>query len=140
MLDILIILVIGFATKVVDLEDFSADTLQKEKFSIFITATYGEGEPTDNARSFHKWLKKTSRGDDKKLLAGLSYCVFGLGNRQYEKFNEMGKDIDARLERIGANRLVPIGLGDDDKSMEVLYMMCSIYNLPYYLSNYMWYS
>ena len=45
-------------------------------------------------------------------------CVFGLGNRQYEHFNRMGKTTNASLERLGATRVVAYGEGDDDGNLE----------------------
>jgi len=40
--------------------------------------------------------------------------VFGLGNKTYEHYNEMGHYVDKRLEQLGANRIFELGLGDDD--------------------------
>lgn len=39
---------------------------------VFVVATYGEGEPTDNARDFYEWMKKDH---DPKMLSNLKYCV-----------------------------------------------------------------
>ena len=33
--------------------------------------------------------------------------------RRYAKFNATGKRLDKRLEMLGGQRLVPLGLGDD---------------------------
>ncbi len=52
------------------------------------------------------------------LLSGLRYCVFGLGNRQYEHFNAMGRLVNARLSAIGAAPVYKYSEGDDDGSME----------------------
>ena len=71
-------------------------------------ATYGEGDPTDNAEQLHQWMQ---RDHD---LSGLKYAVFGLGNKTYEYYNEIGKYFDKRLEKLNGSRLVPLGLGDDD--------------------------
>lgn len=35
-------------------------------------------------------------------LAGLKYCVFGLGNRQYEHYNKMGRLTNEKLAAMGA--------------------------------------
>jgi len=45
--------------------------------------------------------------------------VFGLGNRQYEMFNKVAKDVDAKMEKLGAERCYQLGLGDDDGTLEV---------------------
>lgn len=72
-------------------------------------ATYGEGDPTDNAQELYDQLQ-TDAWD----LKGLKYAVFGLGNKTYEHFNEMGIFFDKRLAELGGNRLLPMGVGDDD--------------------------
>ena len=42
--------------------------------AIFCMATYGEGDPTDNAQELYDWLKDTSES-----LEGLKYTVSGCG-------------------------------------------------------------
>ncbi len=44
--------------------------------------------------------------------------MFGLGNKTYEHFNEMGIFTDKRLEEVGARRIHKLGLGDDDANLE----------------------
>lgn len=81
--------------------------------AIFCLATYGEGDPTDNAMEFYEWLQN---GDPD--LSGLHYAVFGLGNKTYEHYNEVGKYVDKRLDELGATRVYELGLGDDDANIE----------------------
>jgi len=80
----------GFKARAVDLDKWKgADVAARGGFAIFVMATYGEGDPTDNAAEFHKWLSRTDHASG--LLAGLRYTVFGLGNKRYEHYNKMGK-------------------------------------------------
>ncbi|KAF0030569.1 hypothetical protein F2P81_017300 [Scophthalmus maximus] len=86
----------------------------KNSLAIFCMATYGEGDPTDNAQDFYDWLQE----NDDEDLSGLNYTVFALGNKTYEHYNAMGKYVDKRLEELGAKRIFDIGLGDDDGNLE----------------------
>ena len=84
--------------------------------AVFLTATYGEGDPSDNAVDFVKWISSGEHPTD--LLSELRFTVFGLGNKTYEYYNRTGKVVNARLESLGAQRVYAYGEGDDDKDME----------------------
>ena len=109
----------GFQGEKIDLEDFEPEQLSptgedgKPMLHMFAVATYGEGEPTDNAIGFSKWLKSAD-----PELSGVQFCVFGLGNTQYEHYNAMGRLVNKLLEERGADRAYDYGEGDDDGTLE----------------------
>ncbi|KAL6728710.1 hypothetical protein Aduo_010453 [Ancylostoma duodenale] len=84
---------------------------------VFCMATYGEGDPTDNAQQLYEYINTTDTD-----FKGVKYAVFGLGNKTYEHFNAVGKLFDKRLEELGAERAFPLGLGDDDANLEEDFM------------------
>lgn len=96
-----------------DMEDISKLADIENSLAIFCMATYGEGDPTDNAQEFNEFL--TSGDID---LSGMKYAVFGLGNKTYEHYNSAGKFVDKRLGELGADRVFELGLGDDDANIE----------------------
>lgn len=92
--------------------------LSSDVASVFLVATYGDGEPPDSVQPFYNWVREDAKGP--KLLKNLNYCVFGLGNSTYEKFNQFAKDLDHTLQSTGARQLCPLRLGDDDKRYAAL--------------------
>lgn len=107
---------IGFAAEAIDLEEYDPEELAEEPLVIFVTATYGEGEPTDNAKEFYEWLMSEDRDAD--MMSSVKFTVFGLGNTTYEHYNAIGRAIDRRMEELGATRVYRRGEGDDDSSLE----------------------
>eukprot|EP01132_Coremiostelium_polycephalum_P005286 gene5286-6579_t len=107
---------IGIPCEVVDLETYDPEDLASEYFAMFVVATHGEGDPTDNAKDFYLWLTSTDR--EAGMLKDLPYCVFGLGNKTYEHYNAVARVFDKKLEDLGAKRVFERGEGDDDATLE----------------------
>uniref|UniRef100_A0A672HRS4 NADPH--cytochrome P450 reductase n=1 Tax=Salarias fasciatus TaxID=181472 RepID=A0A672HRS4_SALFA len=97
-----------------DMGELSRLSEIENSLAIFCMATYGEGDPTDNAQDFYDWLQE----NDDEDLSKLNYTVFALGNKTYEHYNAMGKYVDKRLAELGATRIFDLGLGDDDGNLE----------------------
>jgi len=100
-----------------DLTELGKDDFEEElggpALAVFCLATYGEGDPTDNAQAFFDWLQEGGIE-----FNGLRYAVFGLGNSTYEHFNAMGKFVDTEMEKMGGKRVHNLGQGDDDVNIE----------------------
>ncbi|KAF2631203.1 hypothetical protein BU25DRAFT_455524 [Macroventuria anomochaeta] len=112
----------GLKTMVADLEEYdfdNLDTFPDDKLAVFVLATYGEGEPTDNAVEFYEFIGSEDinfsegGGADDKPLGNLKYVAFGLGNNTYEHYNSMVRNVDKYLTKLGATRLGAAGEGDD---------------------------
>ncbi|CAN8103023.1 unnamed protein product [Discula destructiva] len=109
----------GLDTMVADLEDYdyeNLDTFPEDKVVMFVLATYGEGEPTDNAVDFYEFIT----GEDVQFseskepaLENLKYVAFGLGNNTYEHYNSMVRNVSKALDKLGATRIGEAGEGDD---------------------------
>lgn len=109
----------GLETMVADLEDYDYDNLDSvpsDKVVMFVLATYGEGEPTDNAVDFYEFITgediSFSQGNDPPL-GNLNFVAFGLGNNTYEHYNSMVRNVNNALEKLGAHRIGEAGEGDD---------------------------
>ena len=99
----------GFVVRVAPLDDY-AGRLPKEGL-VFITSASYNGKPPDNAIEFCDWLEKGELGKD--ALAGVTYAVFGCGNRDWATtFQAVPRLIDERLAQFGAKRFYSHGEGD----------------------------
>ena len=99
----------GFAVKIAPLDDY-AERLPKEGLLAIVTSSYN-GLPPDNAAKFCDWLRSEELASD--ALAGVTYTVFGCGNRDWAAtFQAVPRLIDEQLAAHGAKRLFPHGEGD----------------------------
>lgn len=93
----------GFHVTLSSMSDFKTNALKKVENLLVVVSTHGDGEPPDNALSFHEFLHSKRAPQ----LEGLRFSVLALGDTSYELFCQTGKEFDKRLEELGGKRLTP---------------------------------
>jgi sulfite reductase (NADPH) flavoprotein alpha-component len=84
--------------------------LKDERLLLVIVSTQGDGDPPDNARDLLEFLS----GRRAPRLESLQYAVLALGDSSYPHFCRVGRQVDARLEVLGARRVLPLAEADVD--------------------------
>jgi sulfite reductase alpha subunit-like flavoprotein len=83
---------------------------------VCVCSVFGEGVPPDNAKKF-----VSSLVDTPNTVRGRGpYSVFGLGDSRYamDRFNIVGRTIDAKLHELGKTRLLDFMPGDAGNDVE----------------------
>lgn len=109
----------GLQVKLMAMDDYGDITdLANEVNLLIICSSAGQGEMPSNAREFWKSLNGLIVGDVN--LSEVHVGVFGLGDSHYwpreedaHFYNRPGKLLDAKFDTLGALKLVPLGLADD---------------------------
>jgi sulfite reductase (NADPH) flavoprotein alpha-component len=93
----------GFAATINDLGKYPNAQLATEERVLIVTSTFGDGEPPDNAKAFWNFLN----GATAPILSKTRFSICAIGDSNYPKFCGFGKDLDARLQSLGAERVHP---------------------------------
>src|SRR5699024_6179843 len=91
----------GYDVQLLSMSDFKPRETRKLTNLLIVVSTHGEGDPPDTALPFHEFL----HGKRAPELKDLNYSVLALGDSSYDLYCETGKEFDAILEKLGANRL-----------------------------------
>ena len=109
----------GMTVTIGTLDSMTIQSLAQEEYVAFVTSTAGQGEPPQNGRQLFKALNAAALRNERPF-SKLQYTVFALGDSHYwprpedaHYYNKPGKDLDLRLEQLGGERFVDLGLGDD---------------------------
>ena len=86
------------------MDEYDTTNIAQLEDLFIITSTHGEGEPPDNAWDFFEFLED----DNAPNLNHVRYSVLALGDQTYEFFCQAGKDVDALLENLGAERICSV--------------------------------
>lgn len=90
----------GLSASACNMAKYEFRKLTNEKSVLIVVSTQGEGDPPDSALKFYKNLF----AENAPLLTRLQFAVCALGDSSYEQFCKTGRDIDRRLEELGAVR------------------------------------
>jgi sulfite reductase alpha subunit-like flavoprotein len=99
------------------IENDSFTFLNKKNSKIIIVcSTTGNGDAPENANHF--WRKLKNQKNPKNLLEDTEYAVLGLGDTNYDKFCQMGKNLDRRFNELGSKRFIELHCADDAVGQE----------------------
>ncbi len=80
-----------------------AECLNEYQQVFFVAATYGDGDPPEQAMRFFSSLQKLDQS-----LSTVNYAVLALGDKKYPKFCAFGHQLAAILQQKGAQALLPV--------------------------------
>ncbi|NXT35051.1 TYW1 synthase, partial [Pelecanoides urinatrix] len=111
---------LNLPVEVISMGDYDPDDCLSEETTsrnicVFLVATYTDGQPTESAAWFCRWLEEAANDFrfGKTYLKGLRYAVFGLGNSVYvDHYNTVGRNIDRWLWMLSASRIMTRAEGD----------------------------
>lgn len=111
----------GITVKLTGLDQYRVADLSKEEYFFVVISTQGEGEPPLLAKKFYDHIHENQLN-----LGKLKFAVLGLGDSSYPEFCKTGEDVDARLEALGAHRVLPLKKCDLDYETDAFHWLDNV--------------
>ena len=96
-------------TSVMSYDDFDLSELPEAGTVINLVATCGQGEWPGNSKGFWAEIQEDGAPD----LSEIKIATFAMGDSGYVFYNECGTLMHERMVALGAQEIMPVGMGDD---------------------------
>jgi len=103
----------GMRAKCLALNEVELPDLQEESKILAVVSTAGQGDMPKTAVKFWEHAQAFAETAPPDFLKDTKFAVFGMGDASYAFFNEAAKQIDGLFGKLGGQRLMDLGLGDD---------------------------
>lgn len=91
----------GYKPQLLNMADATIANIKDAQRLLVVVSTWGDGEPPESSEAFYNELMEADIA-----LDNVEFSVCALGDTSYDLFCQTGKDVDARLEKLGAKRVV----------------------------------
>merc|ERR1740129_404593 len=103
----------GMRAKIMAFNEVEMSDLQGESKILAVVSTAGQGDMPKTAAKFWERAQVFMEAAPADYLKDTQFAVFGMGDASYAFFNEAAIQIDNMFGKLGAQRLMDVGLGDD---------------------------
>lgn len=103
----------GMRAKCMAFDEVEISDLPDESKILAIVSTAGQGDMPKTAVRFWQQMETFLETAPPDYLQNTKFATFGMGDSSYVFFNEAANKIDNAFGKLGAQRLMDVGMGDD---------------------------